>query len=115
MEGLGLSGEADCARSGTVQVEGQEHRLFKSVGMNDEIYHPSPQLKPAHTITAPCHIHPLKSIHSSILPQWLAAANASLDTLPPERAIPAKWGPLAAESKPKSFTVRQESRLPLPV
>ena len=24
------------------KFEKQEHRLFKSVGMNDEIYHPSP-------------------------------------------------------------------------
>src|SRR5271156_1097879 len=48
---------------------------------------------PTPQINSQCHF----------LPQWIAAANASVNTLPPERAIPAKWAPLASASKPKDL------------
>jgi hypothetical protein len=52
----------------------------------------------------PMSCPPLKSIHSTIFSRsGLLLQTLRLNTLPPKRAIPAKWAPLAAVSKPRDL------------
>jgi hypothetical protein len=93
-----VAGVGTCSK-----LRGRSTFVLKSVGWTMRSFILAPgEASTYHHVPMSCP--PLKSIHSTIFSRsGLLLQTLRLNTLPPKRAIPAKWAPLAAVSKPRDL------------